>query len=73
MFPSVASMLPMSLSTVILPPCSLPSERIPLIFMLPGDVRLTSPAIPSSEYVFNTPFASILFSLSLLMVIFPPF
>ena len=53
--PPLESILPISLSTVIVPPCCIPSERIPLMVMLPGDVRLTSPAIPSFENVFNVP------------------
>ena len=47
-------MLPTSLSTVILPPCSIPSERMPLIVIFPGDVRVIFPAIPSVEKVFNS-------------------
>ena len=69
---SVEVISPISLSTLISPPCSIPSERIPLMVIFPGDVRFTSPAIPVVENVFNAPWTLMLFSLRLSMVMSPP-
>ena len=71
MFP-VEFISPISLLTLTLPPCSLPSERMLLMVMFPGEVRVTFPAMPSVENVFNACWALMLFWLRLSMVMSPP-
>ncbi len=45
---------------------------MPLRVIVPGDARVTSPAVPSVEKVFNAPVASMLLSLRLSILISPP-